>query len=293
MTTQQLECFMKAAECLNFTRAAEELFISQPAVSRQISMLEKELNLTLFDRHYEKTKLTDGGALLYDFFAHALAEYYDILHAAQKLSGQESASQIVLGILSDWTLSFLPLQESLRAQNIDCRVEMHDFRTLITMLRDGALDLILTMDIRPGDYPDCHVLEICHPREVILFSSHHALAEREEAEIRDFQDEVFLVPPHLLNRNQETSDMVRDILRQFGLSPEIRFVPNRATMLEYVRRGLGVCLNIAWAKECTSEDFRYICIDHTHPVSLVWKKTNESAVYETVIREMKRLFNRT
>lgn len=290
MTTQQLECFLKAAECLNFTRAAEELFISQPAVSRQIATLEKELNLALFDRHYEKTKLTAGGTLLYDFFAHVFTEYYDVLHMAQKLSGRESASQVTLGILSDWTLSFLPLQESLNTQNIDCRVEMHDFRTLITMLRDGDLDLILTMDIQPGDYPDCYVLEICHPQEVILFSSHHALAKRDKPSIQDFQNEVFLVPPHLLNRNQETSDMVRDILKQFGLSPVLRFVPNRATMLEYVRRGLGVCLNIAWAKECTSEDFRFICINHTHPVSLVWKKANASPVYEIVIREMKRLF---
>lgn len=48
MNTQQLECFVRAAEKLNFTKAAEELYISTPAVTHQIKNLEEELNTTLF-----------------------------------------------------------------------------------------------------------------------------------------------------------------------------------------------------------------------------------------------------
>ena len=50
MTLNQLECFMVLAQRLNFTQAADDLFMAQPALSRLISALEKELDLQLFYR---------------------------------------------------------------------------------------------------------------------------------------------------------------------------------------------------------------------------------------------------
>ena len=49
MTIHQIECFLEAAETLNFTEAASRLYISQQGLSRQIASLEKELELRLFD----------------------------------------------------------------------------------------------------------------------------------------------------------------------------------------------------------------------------------------------------
>ena len=50
MNTYQLRCFLAVAEYLNFTKAAEHLHVTHPAVSQQIRNLEKELNTTLFER---------------------------------------------------------------------------------------------------------------------------------------------------------------------------------------------------------------------------------------------------
>ena len=50
MTIHQIECFLEAARTLNFTEAANHLYISQQGLSRQIASLEKELELRLFDR---------------------------------------------------------------------------------------------------------------------------------------------------------------------------------------------------------------------------------------------------
>ena len=83
---------------------------------------------------------------------------------------------------------------------------------------------------------------------------------------------------------------MKEILSEFGFTPSVQSVPNRATMLEYVRRGLGVCVNLTWAKECTSEDFGYIRIEHTHPVSLAWKKVNTSETIDQVIDEIASVF---
>ena len=63
MNTTQLECFMEVANFLNFSRAAERLRITQPAVSHQINTLENELGVKLFHRTSKSVRLTQEGFL--------------------------------------------------------------------------------------------------------------------------------------------------------------------------------------------------------------------------------------
>lgn len=65
ITFQQINCFLSVAKHLNFSRASEELFISQPAVSHHINMLEKELGTTLIIRSKHKVLLTKTGERFY------------------------------------------------------------------------------------------------------------------------------------------------------------------------------------------------------------------------------------
>ena len=57
MNTFQLSCFIRVAETLNFARAAEQLHVTQPAVTQQIQSLEKELNVKLFKRNTRTVKI--------------------------------------------------------------------------------------------------------------------------------------------------------------------------------------------------------------------------------------------
>ena len=59
MTTEQLSNFIQAAQCLNFTDVARRSFLTQPAISRQISDLEEQLGVPLFVRAGHKLLLTD------------------------------------------------------------------------------------------------------------------------------------------------------------------------------------------------------------------------------------------
>ena len=68
MNDLAIEYFLCAARSGSFSKAARELFVSQPAISRQIASLEKELGFTLFDRTNKQSKLTEIGELFYRFF---------------------------------------------------------------------------------------------------------------------------------------------------------------------------------------------------------------------------------
>lgn len=70
MTTQQIKIFLEAAKQMNFTAAAERLFITQPTLSRQISILENELNTKLFNRVNNNVTLTPAGEVLMHEFSH-------------------------------------------------------------------------------------------------------------------------------------------------------------------------------------------------------------------------------
>ena len=67
MNTTQLECFMEVANCLNFSRAAEHLSITQPAVSHQINTLESELGVKLFQRSKAGVIPTEAGSVFLNY----------------------------------------------------------------------------------------------------------------------------------------------------------------------------------------------------------------------------------
>ncbi len=66
MTITQFEYFMAAAKYGNFSEAANRLYVSQPAISKQIQELEKELGVTLFQRKYRSVLLTPPGEIIYE-----------------------------------------------------------------------------------------------------------------------------------------------------------------------------------------------------------------------------------
>ena len=66
MNLLQIHYFLAAADCLSFTQAADLLYITQPALSRQITAIEKELNLQLFVRTIRAVRLTPAGQALYE-----------------------------------------------------------------------------------------------------------------------------------------------------------------------------------------------------------------------------------
>lgn len=86
VTLNQLECFMVLAQRLNFTQAADDLFMAQPALSRLISALEKELDLQLFYRNSRSVALTPAGTVFFKKCPKILDEYRGMVFPFSSLS---------------------------------------------------------------------------------------------------------------------------------------------------------------------------------------------------------------
>ena len=104
MNQRQIESFLAVAETGNFTRAAERLYISQPAVSKQVLSLEEELGFLLLIREYHKdVQLTEAGKLYYDFFHKVMGEYKAVYEQAQQYR-KKVRGTVRLGILTGWKI---------------------------------------------------------------------------------------------------------------------------------------------------------------------------------------------
>ena len=83
MTLNQMKYFIAVARCLSFTEAARSLFMTQPALSRQIQAMEEELGTRLFVRDKKALKLTPGGSVLYNGLPAFLKQYEDLMNDAR------------------------------------------------------------------------------------------------------------------------------------------------------------------------------------------------------------------
>ena len=106
MTFNQIKYFVTVAECLSFTEAAKCLFITQPALSRQINAMEEELGTRLFIREKKRLKLTPGGSVLYNRLPKVLSDYAEAVEDAKHAnSGYEG--ELRIGFLDIYDISEL------------------------------------------------------------------------------------------------------------------------------------------------------------------------------------------
>lgn len=105
MNTVQLECFVAVTEHLNFSKASEELNISQPAVTHQIHSLENELNVNLFVRTSKSVKLTEEGILFLSDARYILKTSYD---AKTRLQKHGHPSSFDIGCHTSYELQLFP-----------------------------------------------------------------------------------------------------------------------------------------------------------------------------------------
>lgn len=153
MELTQLRSFLALAETLHFSRAAERVHLSQPALSLQIRALEAELGVRLFERNRRKTEITEAGAVFRDEIAAALAA---VEHAAAR-ARQAAAGKIGslrIGFISTAAALVVPsLVTAFRKSHPEVELEMRQALTAeqIGMLRQGVIDVgFFRMPAQPG-----------------------------------------------------------------------------------------------------------------------------------------------
>lgn len=199
MNTTQLECFLSVSNFLNFSRAAEQLGLTQPAVSHQINTLEDELGAKLFYRTSKRVRLTQAGHL----FSQYAREILSLTRSskARLREGQENAvTPFGIGCRSFLELRLLnPVLQQLREEFplLLPVLRLVPFDSLENLLEDGDIQVMFTFQ---ESAPKRAVYRELTSREVVcVCAQDHPLSQHSTltlSQLRETQARLAAYPPH-------------------------------------------------------------------------------------------------
>src|SRR3954464_6863502 len=146
MELRHLRYFVAVAEELHFRRAAERLYVAQPAVSEQVRKLEAELGVQLFERTNRRVELTDAGAALLDEGRRVLAQA-DRAKLAARNARERAGARLRIGYLPDTLPASVPRalgHLAGAAPHVVVSMETGQAVRLIERVRERQLDAVVT-----------------------------------------------------------------------------------------------------------------------------------------------------
>jgi DNA-binding transcriptional LysR family regulator len=239
MEWHQIEYFRAVARQQHFTQAAEELAVSQPAVSRSIARLEHELGVPLFDREGRSVRLNRYGRA---FLVHAERALNEIAEGRRELSDMVGPVRgtIAIGFIHVLGTHLLPvLLRRFRAEHPSVEFKLFQGSTaaLLEQLTDAETDLCLM-----ATHPERADLKFARLFEEEIFAvvpPDHHLAGRESIELSELADEPFVT----FKEGWGLRQLDEELCRQAGFAPRITFEGDEvATVHGLVAAGLGVAL---------------------------------------------------
>lgn len=261
MNDLQIDYFMAVATNLSFTKTSEELFVSQPAISKQISMMEKELGVKLFIRNNKKTKLTPAGEIFYEFYRNYKKELRETMHKDAELQDQDP-EVIHIGFVEGWDMAQILPQITKRFREkyprtrlaIDCC----GVKELSTLLLTDNIQVILTMDNSLVGMDELYRRTVTTTQKLILYSADSIYAKMTHPEPIDFKREKFFAPWEIVDKM--ISRILNLYCEPYGFTPEIEFVHNNESMITCVRNNMGVAIvdDMVWCID--SPSLRYITL---------------------------------
>lgn len=271
MNSIQIHYFLITARNRSFSRAAEECFITQPSLSKQIKNLEKELGVELFDRSANPVKLTSVGNMYYKFFS----EYaYELERIHKMTTDPERIHTKILriGILSGLRCPELFLQR-FRAfhqmyPEVQLYFENHNQYELIKRLNQNLLDVCFTFSGLIPDTKNLFLHKLFDVEKYIVYSSLLNPVPADQASASDFINDIFYCVGD--ESNSEILDFLLNYCQDYHLYPKVKIVPNIESVMTNVEFGNGATIVDGLTQFNESERIRKIRIHPDHIFSSVW-----------------------
>lgn len=201
MNTQQLHCFLRVADKLNFTRAAEVLFLSVPTVTHHIKSLEEELGTALFIRTPKFVRLTDAGTNFYSD-AKDILERLDM--AKMKIARTVERDTVFFRIGCTCAAELFFTEKILNGTKgnfpeVIPRVSVEDYMTLRNLFINDQIDAMFCTADMIKDVPDCTFKKLRTATTCIIPHADSPLASAGEVMFEDLENErLVTIHPRLV-----------------------------------------------------------------------------------------------
>ncbi len=214
---RQVEYFLAVAEALQFTKAAERLFVTQPTLSHQIAQLEKTIGTPLFDRIGKSIRLTEAGKLFQTYAARAIKELEAGQTALAELEGLVRGT-LTIGVIQSFSRTLLPpiLGTFIgRYPNVRLRVREMTAAAIEHDLAQGKLDIGIAF--APAVLAETEVEPILDERLLLVVGVDHPLARRKSVRLAELHGQ----PMALLGSEFSTRALIDRHFQAVGAQPDV------------------------------------------------------------------------
>ena len=276
MFSNAYQYFLAVARTGSFHKAAEELYVSQSAISKQIKALEEKLGYSLLQRNTRSVSLTQEGKIIYT----ALMECTEIMdNAAERIRrerlGHTLCGTLRMGILSNWDVNRFPsayitgfLHEN---PGIELLLARLDQQELLERLKQNELDIIISPLRELENEFGVHCFSLGRYPFMLILSRNHPLACYDD--IWDKLDGINLYTHH----RERTS--VSANLDQIGIHPNVVLVPNVDSKIAAAENGQGCTVVLSLSKAAADPGIRaYPLRGTTMEVVAAYKNENDSLI---------------
>jgi DNA-binding transcriptional LysR family regulator len=233
----QLKYFVNIADTLSFSRSAESLHVSQPALSHQMQQLERELATKLFDREHRKIKLTPSGEVFLPLAQAVLFRADEAIRVLREHMGVETGD-VRMGCNPSVATYVAPkMLATFRATFPRVTVELVEGgdADLARMVLEGSIDFAVVT--ASGSPTTLETTYLTAEELMVVIPPGHRLAGKRSVGLPELANEAFLFPSESFNVTLQ----VMEACRAAGFEPQIPYRTGSVESVKnFVRQGLGI-----------------------------------------------------
>ncbi len=288
MITDPLKIFVTVVEYKNFSRAAEELYLSQPSVSLQIRNLENELGTKLMNRSSKHLELTQSGEIFYEYAKQMLLLYDKAKQDIDQLTNVVTGSLKVGAsyTLGEYILPFVLAEFATQFPTVDIEASVDNTVEITQAVRANHLDIALVEG--EVNHSDIDIRPLMEDEIILVVPNQHPLARLPIVTADHLQDQVWI----LRESGSGTRSFSDKLIKDWGINVKKTYIfGSSQAVKQAVVAGLGMALVSCWivrkeliAKELTAVPIKGKRLKRSF--SLIKSKNHEMSKAMEVFTEM-------
>ena len=283
MELRQIKYFLGVAETLNFSKAAVNLNIVQPALSRQIRQLEQDLGVILFERNNRNVWLTPAGLYLRDELIKLDKRFKDILDYAISIQNGHVGT-IRIGYPGSALYSILPEVLCLLQQKLPLLdgvlSEMPEMEMLENLI-NGHIDVCFSRE-ETYDHPRICQRQLFSEQLALVVPEHHPLTKENFKSVGQCRGDGFILP--YLADWQRYRQLIYSIFNKENFAPRVVYESNfGATIMRLVEKNLGVSILPLSYRMGSSLKVRFIPLKTQTTLYVGWRSDDQNPIVQNFI----------
>jgi DNA-binding transcriptional LysR family regulator len=215
MADRRLHVFYTVARLLSFTKAAETLHMTQPAVTFQVRQLEEHFNTRLFDRTHNRISLTEAGQKVYEYAERIFQLYNEMENSVRELTGDISGV-LILGAsttIAEYMLPALLGDFKAKYPDVNLRLKVSNTDGIVSMVEHNVIDLgVVEAPVTNKNL----AVDVCRTdRLVAIVPPGHPLAQHTIVPLSTIVEYPYICR----EEGSGTREVVLDYLREAGIDP--------------------------------------------------------------------------